>query len=170
MIAILLIPVIYLIVETILGYRRGLVRSLLLFVSWIVSLAGAALLVREFVLRGNDLPQLTGIFEDYLGPELSVMASMVFLFVLLLIMIKIFCNIIIHFLGIISNIPIIGTADKILGGLFGFLKGAIVVALAFLIYSVYNGTYVDILWKEIPQVMIFIEQMKEYLQQLWSAF
>ncbi len=166
----LAIPVIYLIIETILGYRRGLIKSVLLLISWIVSLAGSALLVREFAIRGNDFPQITEFFEQFVRAELATMASLVFLFLLLFIMIKIFCHIIIRLSGVISKIPIIGKVDKILGALLGFLKGGIAVVLVFLVYSVYSGAYVDILWREAPQVMTIVETVRSYLQQLWSAF
>ena len=79
----LAIPVIYLIIETILGYRRGLIKSVLLLISWIVSLAGSALLVREFAIRGNDFPQITEFFEQFVRAELATMSSLVFLFLLL---------------------------------------------------------------------------------------
>ena len=67
-----------------------------------------------------------------------------------------------------SDIPVVGTLDKILGALFGFLKGGILVFAVFLIYSVYNGMYLDLLWDKMPQVMQLIEQAKQYLEQLWS--
>ena len=109
-------------------------------------------------------------FEQFVRAELATMASLVFLFLLLFIMIKIFCHIIIRLSGVISKIPIIGKVDKILGALLGFLKGGIAVVLVFLVYSVYSGAYVDILWREAPQVMTIVETVRSYLQQLWSAF
>lgn len=165
---ILLIPVIYLVIETILGYRRGLIKSVLLLISWILSFGGSILLVREFAMKSSNIEQFAGFFEQFVGSELASMASLIFLFLILMVMIKIFCHIIIRFSGIISDIPVVGTINKILGAVFGLLKGGIAVFLVFLVYSVYNGAYMDILWKEIPQVMTVVEVLKQYLQQLWE--
>ncbi|MDO4170380.1 MAG: CvpA family protein [Lachnospiraceae bacterium] len=163
----IVIPIIYLIIETILGYKRGLVKSVLLLVSWIVSVAGSVLMVREFASASDKLQDFAANFNGIVGPQFSSMAALVFVFVILVIMIKVFCHIIIHFSGVISDIPVVGTANRILGALFGLLKGGIAVGIFFLIYSVYNGMYLDILRTEMPGVMSIIEQVKDYLQQLW---
>lgn len=163
----LLVPVIYLIIETILGYKRGLIKSVLLLISWIVSFVGSALLVREFVTGSEKISEFAALFEGITGPQFSNLAACVFLFLLLVIFIKIFCHIIIRFSGVVSDIPVVGTLNKILGALFGFLKGGILVFAVFLVYSVYNGMYLDLLWDKMPQVMQLIEQAKQYLEQLW---
>lgn len=166
---IFVVPIIYLIIETILGYKRGLVKSVLLLVSWIVSIAGSVLMVREFASANEKLTDFAANFNGIVGPEFSTMAALVFVFIILVIMIKIFCHIIIHFSGVISDIPVVGTINHILGALFGLLKGGIAVGIVFLIYSVYNGMYLDILWREMPGVMAIIEKVKDYLQELWMV-
>lgn len=164
----LVIPVIYLVIETILGYKRGLIKSVLLLISWIVSLGGSALLVREFVTGSEKMKEFAVYFEDVVGTQYSNLAACVFLFLLLVLFIKMFCHIIIRFSGVISDIPVVGTINRLLGAAFGFLKGGILVFVVFLIYSIYNGMYLDLLWQRIPEVMTIVEQVKEYLQQLWS--
>ncbi|MEE1313090.1 MAG: CvpA family protein [Lachnospiraceae bacterium] len=165
--AVLLVPIIYLVIETILGYKRGLIQSVLLLISWILSFAGSALLVREFAKNGEKIKEFAAYFEEFTGPDLAQLAAYVFLFLLLVVFIKIFCHIIMHFSGIISNIPVVGTINRILGAVFGFLKGGILVFAAFLVYAVYNGMYMDILWQKIPGVMEMIQQIIQYLKQLW---
>jgi membrane protein required for colicin V production len=165
---ILIIPVIYLVIETVLGYKRGLVKSVLLLLSWIVSIGASAFLVREFAANSDQISQISSLFEGIVGPTMATMAAFVFLFIILMIMLKVFCHIIIKFSGVISDIPVVGSLNKILGGLFGFLKGGMLVFIVFLIYSVYNGKYLDILWQEVPEVMTLIDMAKDYLQQLWT--
>jgi membrane protein required for colicin V production len=160
--------VIYLVIETVLGYKRGLVKSVLLLLSWIVSIGASAFLVREFAANSDQIAQISSLFEGIVGPTMATMAAFVFLFIILMIMLKVFCHIIIKFSGVISDIPVVGSINKILGGLFGFLKGGILVFIVFLIYSVYNGKYLDILWQEVPEVMTLIDMAKDYLQQLWT--
>jgi membrane protein required for colicin V production len=161
---------IYLIIETILGYKRGFVKSVLLFLSWIISFGGSALLVREFVSNNEKLNEFSALFEEITGSGvLAKMAACVLVFLIVMIMIKIICHIIIHLSGIISDIPVVGTLNKLLGGIFGFLKGAILVFVVFLIYSVYNGKYIDELWQQIPDVMSAVDWLKDYLQQLWMT-
>jgi membrane protein required for colicin V production len=159
---------IYLVIETVLGYKRGLVKSVLLLLSWIVSIGASTFLVREFAANSDQISQISSLFEGIVGPTMATMAAFVFLFIILMIMLKVFCHIIIKFSGVISDIPVVGSLNKILGGLFGFLKGGILVFIVFLIYSVYNGKYLDILWQEIPEVMSLIDMAKDYLQQLWT--
>jgi uncharacterized membrane protein required for colicin V production len=136
--------------------------------SWIVSIGASAFLVREFAANSDQISQISSLFEGIVGPTMATMAAFVFLFIILMIMLKVFCHIIIKFSGVISDIPVVGSLNKILGGLFGFLKGGILVFIVFLIYSVYNGKYLDILWQEIPEVMSLIDMAKDYLQQLWT--
>ena len=80
----LLVPVIYLIIETILGYKRGLIKSVLLLISWIVSFVGSALLVREFVTGSEKISEFAALFEGIIGPQFSnylLKSSVILLFV-----------------------------------------------------------------------------------------
>ena len=75
----LLVPVIYLIIETILGYKRGLIKSVLLLISWIVSFVGSALLVREFVTGSEKISEFAALFEGIIGPRFYLLKSSVIL-------------------------------------------------------------------------------------------
>ena len=165
--AILLIPLIFLIIEAVLGYRRGLIKSVLLLISWILSIGVSALLVREFAKNTESVDKFAAIFEPLIGYTFSRMAALALVFVILLVMLKVVFHMLIKISGAISKVPVLGTTNKLLGALFGILKGGIIIFVAFLIYSIYNGSYTDLLWQEAPRLMELINQGIHYLQELW---
>ncbi len=139
-----LIPLVYLIAATIRGYKRGLIRSMLGFSSWVISIIIAVCLTKEFAMS-QSMPAFAHLFEGMAGTELARATALLIIFVILLAMIKLFCNIITKATNVFAKIPGVNKTDQVLGGLVGLLKGGLLFFLLYLIYSTYSGTYVSIL-------------------------
>lgn len=164
----LLILMIYMIVEIGLGIKRGLVKSVLLLVSWVASICGAAFLIRECLSKGDSMKEVVAFFEGFVGTELAWIAAFVTAFLVLVILMKLCFHIVIRLSGVVSEIPVIGGVNRFLGGVFGCLKGLLLVGIILLVYSVYDGSYVGILREEFPRLMVFVDNLRQYLEQLWN--
>ncbi len=163
----ILVPVLYLVIEAVRGYRKGLVLSILSLVSWVISFGGSALLVREFLTKSGKLPEITAFFTGFTSEDRAGKLVLVTLFVLMAIILKLFCLIIMHFAEKIGDIPVIGELDRILGAVFGILKGLLVFVLAFLAYAIYSGFYLDVIYSQFPQLKMIVDVVTEYVRNIW---
>lgn len=166
----LIIPVVYLIIETVLGYKRGLIKSVLLLLSWIVSLTAAGFLVKEFVEKTDKMEEFSQYFIGITGPEYADIAVCVSIFLLLIVFLKICFHIIIHLTGAVENMPVVGKTNQVLGAVFGLLKGVLVAAVASLVFLIYNGMYINEMWSQFPELMRLLQQGEYYLRQLWTIY
>lgn len=122
-----------LVISAILAYSRGLVREIMAILGWVLAavaafaLAGAA----EGIVR-EGVRLIPGV-----GPtvaescELSIIASFAIVFILALLIVSVFTPLL---SGAVRD-SVLGPADRILGFLFGVLRGVVLVAVAFVVYD-----------------------------------
>ena len=114
---------------TVFGLRKGLVRSVGGIIAIILGFYGASIFYPSLSLW---LQGLTSIFSETIANIIS--------FVLLFIIIDRVVMILVYVLDKIFSIPIIGFVNKLLGGIFGFLAGLLIVGIIVLIVgSFYSG-------------------------------
>lgn len=95
--------------------------------------------VQQFVPSSEDLAQQ--IEQRVLEPVI-VAALKVVLFLLLLIVVSAVVQSVLSPLGrVMHKLPVIGTADRALGGVLGILKGAVAVAVAAILLHVAAGVF-----------------------------
>lgn len=130
------------VLSAILAYARGFVREAMSILGWIVAavvafaLAGPAVaLVREGV---RLIPQLGPLVAE--SCELSIIASFVIVFALTLLVVSVFTPLL---SGAVRD-SVLGPADRVMGFLFGVLRGLLLVLVAFVVYDrVTVGSGVD---------------------------
>ena len=162
----LVIPILFLIIEAVIGYKRGLVLSVLSLLSWIISVGGSALLVKEF-FSSDNVGMFSDLFAGLVGEDNALFATLAALFILLAIMLKLFCLIIMHFAKKIDDVPVLSTVNRILGALFGILKGLLVIVLLAFAFAVYSGMYLDWIYDKYPQLMVVVDTLQAFLREMW---
>jgi membrane protein required for colicin V production len=117
------------ILSAILAYSRGLVREVLAIAGWVV----AAVVAFIFAPRAEPLVREIPVLSDFLGGncELSVIAAFAGVFAIALIVMSIFTPL---FAGAVQR-SALGGVDQGLGFLFGVLRGAVLIAVALLVYD-----------------------------------
>jgi len=117
------------ILSAILAYSRGLVREVLAIAGWVV----AAVVAFIFAPRAEPLMREVPVLSDFLGGncELSVIAAFAGVFAIALIVMSIFTPL---FAGAVQR-SALGGVDQGLGFLFGVLRGAVLIAVALLVYE-----------------------------------
>lgn len=117
------------IISAILAYSRGLVREILAIVGWVV----AAVVAFVFAADAEPLIKEIPILRDLVGTscELSILSAFAAVFGVALIIVAIFTPI---FAGAVQR-SAIGGIDQGLGFLFGVARGALLVAVAFILYD-----------------------------------
>ena len=128
--------------SAILAYSRGLVREVLAIAGWIA----AAVLAFIFAPQAEPLIKQIPVLDKFLGDscELSIIAAFAGVFALALIVMSIFTPL---FSSAIQR-SALGGIDQGLGFLFGVLRGILLVAVAFVVYSrVLTGSTVPVVDK-----------------------
>ncbi len=117
------------VVSAILAYSRGFVRELLAILGWVI----AAIVAFIFAPDVEPLVKEVPILSDFIGDncELAVIAAFAGLFAVSLIVVSIFTPL---FAGAVQR-SALGGIDQGLGFLFGVARGALLVAVALLIYD-----------------------------------
>jgi membrane protein required for colicin V production len=117
------------ILSAVLAYSRGLVREVLAIAGWVV----AAIVAFIFAPRAEPLVREIPILSDFLGGscELSIIAAFAGVFAVALIVMSIFTPL---FAGAVQR-SALGGVDQGLGFLFGVLRGAVLIAVAILVYD-----------------------------------
>lgn len=117
------------ILSAVLAYSRGLVREVLAIAGWVV----AAIVAFIFAPRAEPLVREIPVLSDFLGGscELSIIAAFAGVFAIALIVMSIFTPL---FAGAVQR-SALGGVDQGLGFLFGVLRGAILIAVAILVYD-----------------------------------
>ena len=115
--------------SAILAYARGLVRELAAILGWVA----AAALAFAFAGAAEPLVREIPVVGDVLGEscELGVIAAFALVFALALIVLSFFTPLLSSW---IRTSPL-GGIDQGLGFLFGVLRGAVLVAIAFVVYD-----------------------------------
>lgn len=123
------IVAVVIILSAVLAYSRGFVREVLSIGGWIL----AAIVAYVVAPTVEPLMKEVPVLRDFLGNscELSMIAAFAVVFAAALIVFSVFTPL---FAGVVQR-SAIGGIDQGLGFLFGALRGAILVAIAFLIYD-----------------------------------
>lgn len=121
------------VISAILAYARGFVREIMSILGWIAAavvafaLAGAAVaLVREGV---RLIPRLGPVIAE--SCELSIIASFTIVFAITLLLVSIFTPLL---SGAVRD-SVLGPADRVMGFLFGVLRGVLLIVVAFVVYD-----------------------------------
>lgn len=117
------------IVSAILAFSRGLVRELMAILGWI----GAAIAAYYFAPSVQPLVKELPVVGEFLSEscELSVVAAGLGVFVIGLIVAALFTPL---FSGAVQR-SALGGIDQALGFLFGAARGALLIAIAFIVYD-----------------------------------
>ena len=117
------------IVSAILAFSRGLVRELMAIIGWI----GAAIAAYYFAPSVQPLVKELPVVGEFLSEscELSVVAAGLGVFVIGLIVAALFTPL---FSGAVQR-SALGGIDQALGFLFGAARGALLIAIAFIVYD-----------------------------------
>lgn len=120
---------IVIILSALLAYSRGFVREALAIMGWIV----ATIMAFIFADQVKPLVKQIPVIGDFIGDscELSVIAAFAAVFAIVLVIVSIFTPL---FSSLIQR-SVLGGLDQGLGFLFGALRGILLVAVAFFVYS-----------------------------------
>ncbi len=117
------------IISAILAYSRGLVREVMAILGWVVAAVAAFVFAPAAEPLMREIPYLGSFLAD--SCELSIIASFATVFALALVVAALFTPM---FSSLIRN-SALGGIDQGLGFLFGVLRGALLVAIAFIVYD-----------------------------------
>lgn len=112
---------IYLIFQMVMGYRRGLIKSMLNLASWILTFAIAyegAAYFKDIVIQ--NVPEIQGtIVTDQIAYMISYMV--------LMILCKIVLSAVIRFVNKVTRIPGVGFINRAAGAALGLVKGSLII-------------------------------------------
>ena len=123
------IVAVIIILSAVLAYSRGFVREVLSIGGWIL----AAIVAYILAPRVEPLVKEVPVLKDFLGPscELAMIAGFAGVFAITLIVFSVFTPL---FAGAVQR-SALGGIDQGLGFLFGVARGAVLVAIAFIVYE-----------------------------------
>lgn len=123
------IVAVIIILSAVLAYSRGFVREILSIGGWILAAIAAYVLAPKVEPLVKEVP----ILKDFLGPscELAMIAAFAAVFAVALIIFSVFTPL---FAGAVQR-SALGGIDQGLGFLFGVARGAVLVAIAFIVYE-----------------------------------
>lgn len=116
-------------VSAVLAFARGFVREILSIAGWVV----AAVVAFVFAPQAEPLVKEIPVVGDFLQDscELSILAAFTAVFAVALIVVSIFTPL---FSSLVQK-SALGGFDQGLGFLFGVIRGAVLVAVAFVLYD-----------------------------------
>ena len=123
------IVAVIIILSAVLAYSRGFVREVLSIGGWILAAVVAYILAPRVEPLVKEVP----VLKDFLGPscELAMIAAFAGVFAVALIIFSVFTPL---FAGAVQR-SALGGIDQGLGFLFGVARGAVLVAIAFIVYE-----------------------------------
>ncbi len=123
------IVAVIIILSAVLAYSRGFVREVLSIGGWILAAVAAYILAPKVEPLVKEVP----VLKDFLGPscELAMIAAFAAVFAVSLIIFSVFTPL---FAGAVQR-SALGGIDQGLGFLFGVARGAVLVAIAFIVYE-----------------------------------
>lgn len=155
----------YLIFQVVIGYRRGLMRSMLNLASWILTFAIAyegASYFKNIVIQ--NVPQIQGtIVTDQVAYMIS--------YIILMIVCKMIFSIIVRFINKISRIPGVGFINRVAGAVLGLIKGSLIIMVLIFFISLMPNIgmqteYDQIIGgSELMQTMVDTNPLGEMIQQ-----
>lgn len=117
------------IISAILAYSRGLVREIMAIVGWVAAAVVAFVFAPAAEPLMREIPYLGAFLAD--SCELSIIAAFATVFALALVVAALFTPL---FSSLIRN-SALGGLDQAGGFLFGVARGALLVAIAFIVYD-----------------------------------
>ena len=155
----------YLLFQMIMGYRKGLLKTMLNLASWILTFAIAyegASYFKDIVIQ--NIPQIQGtIVTDQIGYAIS--------YLILMIICKIIFSIVIRFINKVNRIPGVGFINRMAGAILGLAKGSLVIMFLVFFISLMphigmNTEYDQIVGgNEIMQTMVETNPLGELIKQ-----
>jgi membrane protein required for colicin V production len=116
-------------VSCILAYARGLLRELLSIAGWVIAAVAAFAFAPAAGPLMQELPGLRSVIGS--SCELGVLAGFVAVFAVALVIVSIFTPLL---AGAVQN-SAIGPVDQGLGLVFGVARGALLIAIALVVYD-----------------------------------
>lgn len=154
----------YLIFQVVIGYRRGLMRSMLNLASWILTFAIAyegASYFKDIVIQ--NVPQIQGtIVTDQIAYMIA--------YIILMIVCKMIFSIIVRFINKISRIPGLDLLT-VAGAVLGLIKGSLIIMVLMFFISLMphigmQTEYDQIIGgSELMQTMVDTNPLGEMIQQ-----
>ena len=155
----------YLIFQVVIGYRRGLMRSMLNLASWILTFAIAyegASYFKNIVIQ--NVPQIQGtIVTDQVAYMIS--------YIILMIVCKMIFSIIVRFINKISRIPGVGFINRVAGAVLGLIKGSLIIMVLIFFISLMphvgmESEYAQIVGgSEVMQTMVETNPLEQMIKQ-----
>ena len=155
----------YLIFQVVIGYRRGLMRSMLNLASWILTFAIAyegASYFKDIVIQ--NVPQIQGtIVTDQIAYMIS--------YIILMIVCKMIFSIIVRFINKISRIPGVGFINRVAGAVLGLIKGSLIIMVLMFFISLMphvgmESEYAQIVGgSEVMQTMVETNPLEQMIKQ-----
>ena len=155
----------YLIFQVVIGYRRGLMRSMLNLASWILTFAIAyegASYFKDIVIQ--NVPQIQGtIVTDQVAYMIS--------YIMLMIVCKMIFSIIVRFINKISRIPGVGFINRVAGAVLGLIKGSLIIMVLMFFISLMphvgmESEYAQIVGgSEVMQTMVETNPLEQMIKQ-----
>ena len=154
---------IYLILQMIIGYRRGLIKSMLNLASWILTFAIAykgAAYFKEIVIQ--NVPEIQGtIVTDRIAYMIAYMG--------LMIVCKIIFSVVIRLANKVTRVPGVGFINKVAGAALGLIKGSFMVVVFFISLMPHVGMeseYAQIVGgSEVMQTMVETNPLEQMIKQ-----
>jgi len=116
-------------ISAILAFSRGFVREVLSIAGWVVATVVAYTFAPQAEPLVKEIPVVSDMLEN--SCELSILAAFVLVFTVALIVVSVFTPL---FSNLVQK-SALGGFDQGLGFLFGILRGALLVAIAFVLYD-----------------------------------
>ena len=144
-------------ISAVLAFSRGFVREVLSIAGWVVAAAVAFI----FAPQAEPLMKEIPVAGDFLADscELSILAAFTAVFAVALIVVSVFTPL---FSSLVQK-SALGGFDQGLGFLFGVLRGAVLIAIAFVLYDRIVPTGQGIETVEISRSAGVFEQTKDVI-------
>lgn len=117
------------VISAILAYSRGFVRETMAILGWVAAAVVAYIFAPQVEPLVKEIPVLNTILGD--SCELAVIAAFAAVFAVALVVASLFTPL---FSGVVQRSPL-GGVDRGLGFLFGVARGALLVAIALIVYD-----------------------------------
>lgn len=156
---------IYLIFQMVMGYRRGLIKSMLNLASWILTFAIAyqgAGYFKDIVIQ--NIPEIQG---TVVTDQIAYMIS----YLVLMILCKIVLSAVIRFANKIARVPGVGFINRLAGAILGLLKGTLIIMVIVFFISLMphigmQSEYEQVVGdNEIMQTMIKTNPLEQMIKQ-----
>lgn len=144
-------------ISAVLAFSRGFVREVLSIAGWVVAAAVAFIFAPQAEPLMKEIPVAGEFLAD--SCELSILAAFTAVFAVALIVVSVFTPL---FSSLVQK-SALGGFDQGLGFLFGVLRGAVLIAIAFVLYDRIVPTGQGIETVEISRSAGVFEQTKDVI-------